>query len=144
MVININNYITELQQSLILYLSSEQYEKNFVVTSQFKKPSSPISLPIVSLSFDKISIIPMAMNNYISESVIDKHQIDINFSFSIYVPVNLGVNTCYDIFYEISNSLLKNEINIPFQSINCDNITFLKPINCFLLTAFAPISIIPI
>jgi len=64
-------------------------------------------------------------------------------SFSIYVPINLGADTTYDIFYHISNQLANNKDNLSFYSIFCDKIQYLKSINSFLLIATTRLSFIP-
>lgn len=146
-MIEINNYISDIKQSIISCISSSSLKTKVLITSQFNKIDSSISSPIISIYIDKISILPMSLGNYISnihnlES--EFYKTDIDLYFYIYVPAKLGANTCYDIFHELSKILLKNLKNISILSINCNKIEFQRSNNNFLLPAFVPISIIPV
>lgn len=142
-MIYINNYISEIQNSIISYISSQKLPEKTFITSQFNKIKTSISSPVISLCFDKISILQNSLKSGISDSYLNSYKINFDLSFSIYVPIKLGANLCYDIFYDLSNKLLNNNININFLSISCDNIEIQKQVNCFMLKTHAKTYIIP-
>lgn len=144
-MIKINNYISEIQKSIITYISSQQFNTQTSVITQFTKPNASIKKPVISMCFSKISLSQVVLNNYFCNTPNTESRqqnIDIDLSFLIYVPLKLGANICYDIFYDLYNILINNKIDISFSTICCDNIVFIKSINCFSLTVHAPINMI--
>ncbi|MBP0979374.1 MAG: hypothetical protein J6C55_01855 [Oscillospiraceae bacterium] len=145
-MIKINNYILDLKQSIISFIASSSLGSKISIISQFNKIQSLASSPLISICIDKISISPLGFDNYINNQESLFYKTNINLSFLIYVPLKLGANMCYDIFYELSDTLLKNSKklkNFYFSSMHCNNIEFQKSNNSFLLTAVSSISVIP-
>lgn len=145
---SISNYINQTTKIILDYLAqkfdgSSDNEITEII-SKFNKAKIPTSKPLISLGIDKISVLPISLNNYLnSDDGSANHQIDMTLSFSIYVPLKLEAPTCYKIFYQLSTALINNNIGIKFSNITCTKPEFLKSNNCFLLTAYSSISVFP-
>ena len=130
----ISNYINQTTKIILDYLAqkfdgSSDNEAPEII-SKFNKAKIPTSKPLISLGIDKISVLPISLNNYLnSDDGSANHQIE--------API------CYKIFYQLSTALINNNIGIKFSNITCTKPEFLKSNNCFLLTAYSSISVFP-
>lgn len=131
-----------MQEKIIKYITEKEYENKFIITTPFKRPKEDINQAIITVSIENIEIKGLALNNYISSSGINNYKVDIMLTLAITVPMRQGIKKCYEIFYEISQTMFNNEINMVIDKISCQGIEFLKSSNSFLLTANMPITII--
>lgn len=145
-MIKINNYISDIQKIITNSFLEFKSPIKFAITNQFYPSTATTTEPIVTICFDKISITPTALNNHLLNTTCEKplFNTNINLNFVINVPHKLGANTCYDIFFIISEILIKNSTTLPFTSIFCNNLEFKKSTNCFLLTCSTCFAVTPI
>lgn len=140
------NVFYEIISSLKETLQNNSLFSNikFVDFPQNKMMQNPIKNVYAAFEIVKIQVVNGLFSNFIGENAGAERYgqvADVDVGIKICSPFNIGSHSCYDVFANICEVLLKSSReNFNIQSINSDSISYEHETSNFVLTCNVKIS----